>query len=61
MRIAFDLDETLGVPIIVNDSIGGFRIRDGAIDLLERLSVAHTLLLWSVSSRRYLEKVLFTA
>ena len=58
MRIAFDLDETLGVPLIENDQIVGFRIRDGAVELLKRLAENHTLLLWSVSSRRYLDKIL---
>ena len=58
MRIAFDLDETLGVPLIDGNSIVGFRIRDGGVELLERLRHNHDLLLWTVSSRRYVEKVL---
>ncbi|HZS09230.1 MAG TPA: hypothetical protein VFD58_30635 [Blastocatellia bacterium] len=57
-RIAFDLDETLGVPVIDGDSITGFRLRDGAADLLNRLRLSHSLLLWTVSNRSYLDKAL---
>lgn len=57
-RIAFDLDETLGVPLIEGNTIVGFQARPGCLDLLERLRPHFTLCLWSVSSRRYLNKVL---
>lgn len=57
-RIAFDLDETLGVPVIDGNSIVGFQCRPGCLDLLERLRPSFTLCLWSVSNRRYLDKVL---
>jgi hypothetical protein len=57
-RIAFDLDETLGVPLIEGTSIVGFQTRPGCLELLERLSGRFTLILWSVSDRRYLNKVL---
>jgi hypothetical protein len=57
-RIAFDLDETLGVPLIDGDAIVGFQVRSGCLDLLERLRPHFALCLWSVSSRRYLDKVL---
>lgn len=56
--IAFDLDETLGVPVIVNESIIGFRLRDGCTELLEQLRQSYTLCLWTVSSRAYLNKAL---
>jgi hypothetical protein len=36
-RVAFDLDETLGIPIVDGDSIVGFQAREGAIQLLEEL------------------------
>jgi len=58
MRLAFDLDETLGVPLIVGNSIAGFRLRDGCAQLLGTLKLDHTLLLWTVSNRSYVEKVL---
>ncbi len=57
-RIAFDLDETLGVPLIEGDAIVGFQSRPGSLELLRRLRLHFTLCLWSVSSRRYLDKVL---
>lgn len=57
-RIAFDLDETLGVPLIQNDTIVGFQVRVGCLDLLEQLRPRFTLCLWSVSDRRYVVKVL---
>lgn len=56
--VAFDLDETLGVPIIDNDSITGFRLRDGCRELLGQLRQSYTLCLWTVSSRVYLNKAL---
>jgi hypothetical protein len=57
-RIAFDLDETLGVPLIEGDAIVGFQARPGCLELLGRLRPRCTLCLWSVRSRRYLDKVL---
>jgi hypothetical protein len=57
-RIAFDLDETLGVPLIEGNAIVGFQTRPGCLALLERLRPHFTLCLWSVSSRRYVEKCL---
>jgi hypothetical protein len=57
-RIAFDLDETLGVPLIEGDAIVGFQPRPGCLELLGRLRPRCTLLLGSVSSHRYLDKVL---
>jgi hypothetical protein len=57
-RIAFDLDETLGVPLIEGEAIVGFQCRAGCLELLGRLRPHFTLCLWSVSGRRYLDKVL---
>lgn len=57
-RIVFDLDETLGVPLIDGSSMVNFRLRQGCADLLHTLSEEYTLLLWTVSSRRYVEKAL---
>jgi hypothetical protein len=57
-RIAFDLDETLGVPLIEGDAIAGFQARPGCLQLLGWLRPRFTLCLWSVSNRRYLDKVL---
>lgn len=57
-RIAFDLDETLGVPLIEGSSIVGFQTRPGCLELLGRLRPRFALCLWSVSGRRYLDKVL---
>jgi hypothetical protein len=57
-RIAFDLDETLGVPLIAGSSIIGWQLRPGCADLLNRLQADFSLLLWSVSPRRYLDKAL---
>jgi hypothetical protein len=57
-RIAFDLDETLGVPLIEGNTIVGFQVRPGCLELLGQLRSRFTLCLWSVSSRRYLDKVL---
>ena len=58
LRLAFDLDETLGIPIVNDSSIQGFKVRPGAIQLLETLYRDHKLLLWTVASRRYVDKVL---
>lgn len=57
-RIAFDLDETLGVPVIEGVEILGFRFREGCIELLERLVKDFDLILWTVSNRSYVEKIL---
>jgi hypothetical protein len=57
-RIAFDLDETLGVPLIDGDAIVGFQVRPGCLELLERLRPRCTFCLWSVSNRRYIDKCL---
>ena len=57
-RIAFDLDETLGVPLVDNTQVIGWQARHGCLDLLERLRPQFALCLWSVSSRRYVEKAL---
>ncbi|QEL13742.1 HAD family hydrolase [Limnoglobus roseus] len=57
-RIAFDLDETLGVPLISGSLIVGWQLRPGCPELLDRLKAQATLLLWSVSPRRYVEKAL---
>jgi NLI interacting factor-like phosphatase len=58
LRIAFDLDETLGVPLLENQQMVGFQLRTGCAELLTSLQPVHTLILWSVSSRRYVEKAL---
>jgi hypothetical protein len=52
------LDETLGVPVIEGSSIVGWQIRPGCSDLLTRLQQSFGLCLWSVSSRRYVDKAL---
>jgi hypothetical protein len=57
-QIAFDLDETLGVPLIEGSSIVGFQLRPGCVALLERLRPRFTLLLWSVSGRHYVDRCL---
>jgi hypothetical protein len=57
-RIAFDLDETLGVPLIEGEAIVGFQCRPGCPELLARLQPRFTLCLWSVSSRNYVDKCL---
>jgi NLI interacting factor-like phosphatase len=58
LRLAFDLDETLGVPVIDGTSIIGFTIREGGVELLDLLQQEHSLVLWTVASRRYVDKVL---
>jgi hypothetical protein len=57
-RIAFDLDETLGATITDSTSIVGFCLREGCIELLEKLQKKYYLVLWTVSNRTYLDKVL---
>ena len=57
-RIAFDLDETLGVPLIDGAHLIGWQLRPGCAELLDRLKAEFDLLLWSVSPRRYVDKAL---
>src|SRR5215510_2215631 len=57
-RIAFDLDETLGVPRIAENTIVGFHLRPGCAELLDRLRPEFVLCLWTVSPRRYLDQIL---
>lgn len=57
-RIAFDLDETLGVPLIDGENVVGWQMRPGCAELLDRLKPKFQLVLWSVSPRRYLDKAL---
>jgi hypothetical protein len=57
-RIAFDLDETLGVPLIDGQNVIGWQLRPGCAELLDRLRIDFELVLWSVSSRRYVDKAL---
>lgn len=57
-RLAFDLDETLGVPLIDGGNFVGWQMRPGCAELLDRLRPRFTLLLWSVSPRRYVDKAL---
>lgn len=57
-RLAFDLDETLGVPIIDSSTMAGWQIRPGCRELLAGLSSRFTLCLWSVSSRQYVDKAM---
>lgn len=57
-RIAFDLDETLGVPILDGGTMVGWQVRPGAVELLTELATHADLVLWSVASRRYVEKAL---
>jgi phosphoglycolate phosphatase-like HAD superfamily hydrolase len=56
--VAFDLDETLGVPVTDGRSVIGFQLRAGADELLRELAAHYRLVLWSVSSRAYVEKAL---
>ena len=57
-RIAFDLDETLGTPIVSSTEVEGFNFRTGCEDLLEELQRSYNLILWTASTRRYLDKIL---
>ena len=57
-RIAFDLDETLGVPLIDGATMVGWQNRPGCLELLTRLRSRFTLCLWSVSNRRYVDKAI---
>ena len=58
LKLAFDLDETLGVPLIAGAEIVGWQARPGSVELLTALQSQFTLCLWSVSSRRYVDKAL---
>jgi hypothetical protein len=58
LRIAFDLDETLGVPVIDGATMVDWQMRPGCLELLGRLHTRFALCLWSVSSRRYVDKAL---
>ncbi len=58
MRIAFDLDETLGVPLTGEGGVVGWQMRVGCAELLDRLGSQFELVLWLVSSRRYVDKAL---
>jgi len=58
LRLAFDLDETLGVPLIDGTAIVGFQCRPGCLDLLGRLRERFVLCLWSVGGRRYVDRCL---
>lgn len=57
-RVAFDLDETLGVPRTDGTGVVGWHLRPGAAELLDRLAPRVALVLWSVSPRRYVDKAL---
>ena len=57
-RLAFDLDETFGVPLVNSASVVGWQLRPGCPELLDRLQAQFALLLWSVSPRRYVDKAL---
>jgi TFIIF-interacting CTD phosphatase-like protein len=57
-RIAFDLDETLGTAITDSNSLIGFNIRNGCLELLEELDKHYQLILWTSSQRSYLDKIL---
>ncbi len=57
-RIAFDLDETLAVAAVDESSLRGFIIRPGCNELLEKLAVSFTLVIWSSSERSYLNRAL---
>ena len=45
VRIAFDLDETLGVPIIEGATMRGWQLRPGCPELLARLQARFVLCL----------------
>jgi len=57
-RVAFDLDETLGIPVIEGNKIVGFSERKGMKELLEKLAKRYELVIWTVSKRTYLDKIL---
>jgi hypothetical protein len=57
-RLAFDLDETLGVPLLEGSRMVGWQTRTGAAELLARLQPCYTLCLWSVANRVYVERAL---
>jgi hypothetical protein len=57
-RVIFDLDETLGTPILDYERIVGFNIRSGTLTLLKKLIIKYDLILWSVSNRNYVNVAL---
>jgi hypothetical protein len=57
-RIAFDLDETLGVPMTDGRGVVAWQMRPGCADLLDRLRPKFEVVLWSVSPRRYVDQAL---
>lgn len=57
-RIAFDLDETLGTTLTDSHNIIGFNTRQGCGELFASLTPLYHLVLWTVSQRSYLDKVL---
>ena len=54
-RIAFDLDETLGVALVDTKSLQGFEL-PGCVELLQRLESEFQLVLWSSSERGYVDR-----
>jgi FMN phosphatase YigB (HAD superfamily) len=56
--VAFDLDETLGVPIVQGSKILGFNERKGMKELLEKVGKRYEMVIWTVSNRTYLDKIL---
>jgi hypothetical protein len=57
-RVAFDLDETLGIPLIEGNKIIGFSERKGMREILKKLEKKYELVIWTVSKRSYLDKIL---
>jgi FMN phosphatase YigB (HAD superfamily) len=58
LKVAFDLDETLGVPVTDGRSVIGWQMRPGCPELLAELGQQHDLVLWTVSNRSYVQKCL---
>lgn len=57
-KIAFDLDETLGVPLTDGRNLFGWQLRPGCSELLERIRQDFAVCLWSVAGRQYVDKAL---
>lgn len=57
-RVAFDLDETLGIPLVEGSKIIGFSERKGMKELLEKLGKKYEMVIWTVGNRTYLDKIL---
>ncbi|MBI4850765.1 MAG: hypothetical protein HY819_02955 [Acidobacteria bacterium] len=57
-RVAFDLDETLGRPLIEGNKIIGFSERTGMRGILEKVGKKYEIVIWTVSKRSYLDKIL---